>query len=148
VRSRHGGSATQAGDDGSNGDVAAVQHLPYLHRAEHHRRRTDVPVSDAEGRSSNGTVSLTVTLCPPPGDLCTNPIPAILGDNPFTTTGLGSNATLTCGGSGEDIFFSFTPANSQDYFIGVCGATFDTVIGVRSDCATQIVCDDDGCGDG
>ncbi len=149
-----GGSATQAFyDDGSNGDVAAGDNIfSYLHTVPStvSPAAYSMPftVSDAEGRSSNGTVSLTVTLCPPPGDLCTNPIPAILGDNPFTTTGLGSNATLTCGGSGEDIFFSFTPANSQDYFIGVCGATFDTVIGVRSDCATQIVCDDDGCGDG
>jgi hypothetical protein len=149
-----GGSSTQQFfDDGSNGDVTPGDNIfsflaTVASTTAVQAHSMPFSVTDLEGRSANGNVALTVTLCPPPGDLCTNPLPVTMGSTAFTTTGLGANLSTTCGGTGEDIFFVFTPTTSGPYMFSVCGATFNTVIALRSDCSTQIACDDNGCGDG
>ncbi|HEX2838179.1 MAG TPA: choice-of-anchor X domain-containing protein, partial [Phycisphaerales bacterium] len=140
-------------DDGSNGDVTAGDNIFSYSAAIANSVGAAAytfpfTVTDAQARTANGTVPLTVTLCPPQGDECSNPLVATLGNNAFTTTGLANNATTTCGGTGEDVFFVFTPAITGAHVFSVCGAGFDSVLALRSDCATQIVCDDDGCGDG
>ncbi len=149
-----GGSSTQTFfDDGSNGDVTGGDNI-FSYNATIANTTTAgaqslaFTVADAELRSSNGNIALTVTQCPPPGDSCANPVVANLGSNPFTTTGAANDATTTCGGSGEDVFFVFTPATTGAHVFSVCGAGFDTVLALRSACATEITCDDDGCGDG
>jgi hypothetical protein len=50
-------------------------------------------------------------------------------------------------GGGRDVFFAFTPTVTAPYTISLCGSTFDTVLGVLTDCSgsaeSVVACNDD-----
>lgn len=67
-----------------------------------------------------------------------------LGD----TTGAMGDTGSSCGYYFDfyDVWHTFTPAESKDYLIGLCGSDFDTVISLYDTCGgTEITCNDDSC---
>jgi hypothetical protein len=74
--------------------------------------------------------------------------PAALGSNPFDTSAAANDAATNCGGSGPDIFFTFTPADTGGYQFSTCNGTgFDSILAVlNSGCAGELACNDDACG--
>jgi hypothetical protein len=105
-----------------------------------------VRIAGFAGASGAGTLDIAV---PPAGDSCAAPLVATVGSTSFDTSAAGGDDATNCGGSGPDLFYSFTPAASGGYQIDTCGSGFDTVIAVLSDCSTEIICNDDSdCGAG
>ncbi len=87
---------------------------------------------------------------PPGNDLCSEATEVIL-DNLYPQSNSGANSDLTgvCKpNDGEDVWFRFTPADTDDYSISLCGSLFDTTVSVFSgDCASPnlVACNDDYC---
>lgn len=69
--------------------------------------------------------------------------------NDSTTGKTASGITTSCSGTDTiDLWYSFTPTVTSDYFISLCGSSFDTTLGLFSDCAgTEIACNNDYCGE-
>ena len=115
------------------------------------------PCGGALGNDYTLTVaSSSCDFTPPDGDVCSDPVVAQIGSNPFDN----SNATTqfsdpTCGFQGapftKDLFFSFAVTAADDYTFETCtSGAFDTGIEVWSGCpdagGSLLACNDDGPG--
>ncbi|MFO0830350.1 MAG: hypothetical protein U0637_00775 [Phycisphaerales bacterium] len=93
------------------------------------------------GTQGQGIINVTV---PPPNDTCAGAIPVTVGTTAFDTTAASNDDATNCGGSGPEVFYSFTPAASGGYTIDTFGSGFDTILAVvASDCTTELACNDD-----
>ncbi len=115
----------------------------------------DLPCGGALG--NDYTLQISSTSCsfePPPGDNCSAPMVAVVGDNPFTNVNAGTSfGEVTCGFGGaaftKDVFFSFVAPSSDGFTFATCGssAEFDTGIEVWDGCpdagGNQLACNDD-----
>jgi hypothetical protein len=147
-----GGSSTQSFfDDGTNGDVTGgdgtYSYLASIANTVTAGAKTlPFVVADAELRSSNGNINMTVTQCPPMNDECANAMVALCGSTAFNTASSTVSTGFTyCAGSGGDVFFSFTAPASGPTVVDTCGSTGDTVVAVYASCAggASIACNDD-----
>lgn len=103
-------------------------------------------------RGSFGDFTITAHS-PRPNDLCSNATPIVAGTNVqgTITPALTTEASILCGPSSLDVWYSFTPTATGAYTIGLCsGASFDAVLSVHSGCPEQsgsmLFCSDDVCG--
>ena len=86
-----------------------------------------------------------------PGETCAG---AIVQNGPtaspllFDTSAYVSEGTNPCGGSGPDIFYSYTAAVTGSTTISTCGSSFDTTLQAYDACGGAPVgpCSDDACG--
>ena len=103
-----------------------------------------------------GTLTINAPAPPPPsgtGDVCTDPVAAVNGGNPFDTTGLTDSGfhdgSCVSRNGFTDIWFTYTATASGEYTIDTCGADIDTVLRVLEgpDCSTLtcLVGNDDAC---
>jgi hypothetical protein len=83
---------------------------------------------------------IALTVVPPPIAACVDAAPAAFGDNAFANTGTGtqtvkSNAAGTASATVQKpTWFTFTPATTGAYSIGLCGATGDTMLAIGDVC--------------
>jgi hypothetical protein len=101
----------------------------------------------------DGTAGCSGGICHNGCSVCTScpetVIPAAGGTFPGTTTGgLALLTSGTCGGSGPERTFEWTPAVSGTATIDLCGSSYDTVLYIRQGgCnGTQLACNNDSCG--
>ncbi len=93
------------------------------------------------GTQGAGVISVSV---PAANDVCSGATPVTVGTTNVDTTSANNDAGTNCGGTGPELFYSFTPSASGGYQIDTFGSGFDTILGVlQSDCATEITCNDD-----
>ena len=147
--SQIGGSFSQTlFDNGTNGDAVAGDNIfTFATTANATSGAYSVPftVSDAQARSSNGSIALQVVaandVCP--GEAVTAPLSL-----PGSTVGMTPSGVTSCGANSADVYYNFTPPVSGSYTIDLCGSSFDTRLSVFTDCPalTQIGCNDDSCG--
>jgi len=100
---------------------------------------------------------IALTVVPPPIAACVDAAPAAFGDNAFANTGTGtqtvkSNAAGTTSATVQKpVWFTFTPATTGAYSIGLCGATGDTMLAIGDVCPSiggrfeAIAFNDDAC---
>ena len=116
-----------------------------------------IRVGGMDGVEGSGT--LTVNFTPrPQNDTCDGAIVVPLGSTPFTTRGASTDdlfisCLLPTDHIAQDVWFVHTATGSGDLTISTCGSLFDTLMAVYADTCptfggTEIVCDDDSCGDG
>lgn len=84
----------------------------------------------------------------PANDNCADATAAIVGSNPFDTTGATTDGATTCAPCYNDVWMSFTPAASSSFTFSLCGgSTWDTRLDIFADClGTSVACNDDYCG--
>src|SRR5262245_58260393 len=104
-------------------------------------------VSDAQGRSSNGNLTLPVT---PPNNDCANATPIGEGSFPFDSSGATTDGTASCGfNTGGDIWYLYTPSFTGAANLNTCGSAFDTVVSTHAACGSgSSLCNDDNGGQG
>lgn len=105
-------------------------------------------VSDAELRSSNGTIGFTVLAPPPANDNCGNPEPVIEGTYSFDNSGATTDgASPSCQATtNKDMWYEYIASHNGTVEITLCGTTFDTVVSVTDACGgAELECDDDSC---
>jgi len=84
----------------------------------------------------------------PSNDDCSNAIDisgmtSMAFDTSFASGGGGLGASCNSGAASSDIFFTYTPATSDDYVWSICGASYDVVLSVLDACGgTELGCDD------
>ncbi|MGE3164899.1 MAG: PKD domain-containing protein [Planctomycetota bacterium] len=100
--------------------------------------------------ASVGPSILTISCASPPGtgEVCTNPLYAGEGANPYDNTGFATDPApaAQCGPGSQvnDIWFSYTADCTGDLTLDTCGGGQDTVLSVwAADCLTLIGCNDD-----
>jgi hypothetical protein len=97
--------------------------------------------------ASSGAYGLVVngTLPPPANDNCAGATPVSLGANSGTNASATLDGSASCGGTGPDVWYTFTAATAGDYQIDTCNTTgFDTVVSLYDACGgTQLACNDD-----
>ncbi|MEY2714875.1 MAG: hypothetical protein RIT24_1218 [Planctomycetota bacterium] len=77
------------------------------------------------------------------GAVCQKAVPVTVGETPFANqAGFGAQVSRTSSGFGEATiwragWFSFTPAETGNYEIGVCGASVDTKMALGAACPTS-----------
>jgi PKD repeat protein len=113
------------------------------------------------GPGGQDNATITISVNPPQGDECSNPIPVQQGFNPIDTTWMttgtvplpGNCSVGAVGSYSRDAWFSFTPSFTGKINVNTCsGASFDTVLAVyqAGDCSSisenLIGCNDDFCG--
>jgi len=85
----------------------------------------------------------------PANDECSSAI-EVYEDVPYdgSTIGAMGNTGSSCGYYFDlyDVWHSFTPTQSKNYLISLCGSDFDTTLSVYNACGeTDIACNDDSC---
>jgi subtilisin-like proprotein convertase family protein len=102
-------------------------------------------ITDAQARSFNGTIPVTVS---PANDNCPGEVVTAPANIAGSTNGATPSGNTLCGVDSRDVFYQFTPPVSGSYTIDTCGTTWDTRLSVYTDCpaTTQIACNDDACG--
>jgi hypothetical protein len=82
------------------------------------------------------------------GDDCDAPrsLGNLVGSVAYDTTCATSSGNGSCASITNDVYFSWSAPNSGDYTFDTCGTSYDTRLGVLSDCATCIAQNDDDCG--
>jgi hypothetical protein len=155
-----GGSATQTlFDDGTNGDPAAGDNVfNFAYTTPGNVTPSDylLPfhVQDAQGRSVDADIFLTILPPAPDNDSCSTPHAMGEGTFNFDTTSATNDGSVsgTCGGSdgSPDVWVRYTPVLDGLATFDLCGSGFDTVVNVWTDCpssgGTMIACNDDACG--
>ncbi|HEX2837818.1 MAG TPA: hypothetical protein VHN77_06790, partial [Phycisphaerales bacterium] len=129
-----GGSEIACNDDAcglsSAVTINAVQGTTYL-----------VRLAGWNGTQGAGQINVAV---PAANDLCSGATPVVIGSTNFDTSTAANDDATNCGGSGPELFYSFTPAASGGYQIDTIGSGFDTILAVlEADCVTELVCNDD-----
>jgi hypothetical protein len=83
----------------------------------------------------------------PANDNCASATAVTVGSVAVDNTGATNDGLASCATSGQDIWYSFTPATTASYRIDTCSGTLDTVLAVFDGCGgTELACDDDFCG--
>ena len=99
-----------------------------------------------------GVVALNIFLCPVyaagAGDLCLDAI-LLSESTPYfgDSSGATGSSTSSCSyNDTKDVWHSFTPTQSGNYTISLCGSSFDTTLSVYDACGgTELACNDDMC---
>jgi len=104
-----------------------------------------------KGNNSTGDYVLYITerFTQPANDECTNAI-EVFEDTPYFGTNLGAlgDTGSSCGYYFDfyDVWNQFTPTESKDYIISLCGSDFDTTLSVFDLCnGAELTCNDDSC---
>jgi len=93
----------------------------------------------------------------PPNDECSGSIALTQGVTEFgdntngNTTTVVDACTFGAAPSTGDVFYSFTPATTDNYIVSTCGSALDTVLAVFTSCpgdqfVDMVGCNDDFCG--
>jgi hypothetical protein len=109
-----------------------------------------------EGWGSGDIGAGTLTITEPSldnGDDCGQALPAVVGANPFDTTGLNDSGfhdgSCVSRDGFTDIWFVYTAGIDGDHVLDTCGADIDTVLRIfdSADCATAVCLagNDDAC---
>ena len=109
-----------------------------------------------EGWGSSDIGAGTLTITEPSldnGDDCGQALPAVVGANPFDTTGLSDSGfhdgSCVSRDGFTDIWFVYTAGIDGDHVLDTCGADIDTVLRIfdSADCATAVCLagNDDAC---
>jgi hypothetical protein len=103
-------------------------------------------------QTSNAAVSVDPAfVTPATNDTCANARVVSLGTNVLTPAQSVCNAytnenfgiACTSGTLKTDLFYSFTPASSGNFRFETCGANFDTLLAVYSNCfGSEVACND------
>jgi hypothetical protein len=84
---------------------------------------------------------------PTPDEVLASAVPVMASGN---TTGMGNDATGTCGGGAEDYVYEYTAPQTGTYTMSLAGSAYDTILFVQAQtgpCAFgDLACDDDGAG--
>jgi len=88
-------------------------------------------------------------LIQPPNDECASAI-EVFENTTYNGTTIGAlgDTGSSCGYYFDfyDVWHSFTPVQSKDYLIRLCGSDFDTTLSVYDSCmGTELACNDDSC---
>lgn len=126
-------------NDDSNGSLAASITLPM--------RGGESVVLVIDSFDDTGEWSLEVSDTDPCAALPLEPLPEVIVDGVLDGTGVDSVA-LSCGGTGADVLFSWTPPFSGQYRFNTIESSFDTVLAVYdASCSNELACNDDAQGD-
>jgi len=100
----------------------------------------------------SGFIFLSSLLCPAyadgAGDLCLDAI-LVSESTPYVgnTSGATGSSVSSCSfNDTKDVWHSFTPSQSGNYTISLCGSSFDTTLSVYDECeGVELACNDDMC---
>jgi hypothetical protein len=109
-----------------------------------------IRIAGISGKTGDYVILVSERLVQPPNDDCNNAIEVFEGVT-YDGDNIGAlgDTGCSCGYYFDfyDVWHSFTPTQTKEYLISLCGSNFDTTMSVYDSCmGMEIACNDDSCG--
>ncbi|MCF7954259.1 MAG: serine protease, partial [Phycisphaerae bacterium] len=108
-----------------------------------------VRIAGKGGKTGDYVIVASERFTQPANDDCASAI-EVFEDVPYSGSNAGAlgDTGSSCGYYFDfyDVWHSFTPTETKDYYLSLCGSDFDTVLSLYDSCGgTELGCNDDSC---